>query len=1482
MQGSLLKEPWIRKSARRLPLGSAGAHPSHALKSKSKSAAILLIHGHSNGNSLALIPPVSRLIARLDSCSIACAIAFLLLSCPVYSQTYQVGPDTTAPQTTKNSPKQATGQQLGWGSNIQNARLARAAELALQRGDHALALDYAQRAAHSAPNDPQLWFLLGYAARLDGRYGQALDAYKQGLHLSPGSLDGTSGLAQTYSLMGRNDEATRLLQQIVATNPGRRNDVMLLGEITMHSGDYKGALEWLNKAEHVAPDARAELLMAICYQHLNQMDLANHYLQLAKSRAPNNPDVERSLAGFYRDTGDYDKAIAALKTIKNPHPDVLAEMGYTYGLAGKLQDSAHFYAQAANASPRDLALQLSAAQAEVANNELDRADPFLSRAAQLNPNYYRLHAIRGEIAQMQDRAEDSVREYTAAVASLPATPVEGPLYGIQLHMNLEALYQNLGDADHQQQQLKIAQSEISALNEQGADRASFLRLRALIEMDGGQTEAALNDMKESLMLSPHDPNSLQLDGDVLMKLGRTQDAIAVYQKVLAIDPKSRFALTSLGYAERAAHDDHEAERYFDELAQNYPNLYVPYLALGDLYTERHEYKKAQTFYAKGYGVAPKNALIVAGGMNAAIEAHNMDLAGSWLHRVSDAMKPVPEILEEEERYYRFDGNPQLSADVGHQALKVLPRNRDVVVYLGYDLLSLNQYPELLDLTQKYMDVFPTDADIPLLAGYVYKHDNEREKAVAAFTESIKRDPTVVTAYVNRGYVLNDLHKPVQAEQDFEQALSREPKNGEAHLGLAFADLAMNHNSAAVHQSELAEATLGDSEAVHLIRATGYGREGMLMKAAAEYHAALKFNPNDGTIYLDLASIYFGQRRFHDAATQLDTAQKLLPDNAQVYALEARNDASLEERDLAMKNIELAEHYAAQMPPPTDQYSPRPSDIYISTGEALSTLGDQKAAMGRFSKALVAPWSNRAGVRLAVAQLMVQQGHEDAAERQIALAQMEAEAGDTVPMTGDQYIEAAGLLQQMHQYQLSETYLQRARAAGASDIAVRTSLANSYLALGDTTRAAAELAAVSQTDDTRSDYAYLLAQAAVYQQQHHTTEALSAFAQAASAAGEDQTAEQDLLQTGANEGYRINSAVSVLSNLMQQPIFEDSTVYVLDSKTFGNPPPIYGTTVNSSQLPPPRYTIETDWTNAFHLHLGTVAPTAGGFFQIRNARGLISVPAIGIVNRDTTDYNFNFGVNPTVRVGANALTFNSGFQGTIRRDSISPTQMDQNMGRFFTYMSTTSFFHVISADGYFIRDFGPFTKIPLDEHTLSGAIDFRVGAPWSKTALVTGWGSNDQTFTSTTLGNTENYYTSAYIGINRRFSDRLSVEGIAEDLRTWRIVPFVVHPGQFVINSGTAQALRPAATLDFSPTRHWAIQASSAYESTRNFHLYDMTQNGIVLSYMRPFGRTFNEDTGDVTLKYPIRISAGVQEQTFLNFTQGRNQEFRPYVSITLF
>jgi tetratricopeptide (TPR) repeat protein len=1398
----------------------------------------------------------------------ACALAFAAVACAVPAQTYQLDSnESKTPQAGKQT-SQPPGQALGWGSNIENARLARAAQLALQRGDRALALDYARRASQAAPNDPQLCLLLGYAARLNSRYQESLDAYNRALRLSPSSLDGMSGLAQDYSLMGQTEDAERMLKKVMAADPGRREDALLLGEIYMRSKDYEGALEWLNRAERIQPEARTELLLALSYQQLKRMDLADHFLEQAKHRDPNNPEVQRSLAEYDREIGKYPDAISALKSIRSPKADVVAELAYTYQLDGKLDDSARTYAQAADALPRDISLQLSAAQAQFAAGSIDAADPFLRRAAALDAQNYRLHAVRGEIARYRVQNDVAVREYNEAVANLPASPAEGPLYGIQLHMDLEQLYKTLNDDHAAQKQLEVAQTQIKALREPGLGGGPFLRLRALIRMTAGDFDGALADVKNALAVNAHDRDDLQLDGDILMKLGRTDDAIAVYKRVLDIDPANRSALVSLGFASRAAGRDQDAEKYFHRLAQVDPSSCVPYLALGDLYTSRRDFARAEASYDKGYALNPDQALIVAGGMNAGIEAHNLDQAATWMSRVKASMQNEPQVMREEERYLSFKGDYQQSAAMAQEAIKVLPRDRDVVVYLGYDLLHLGKYEDLLALTGKYLNVLPKEADIPLLAGYAHKHDGQSEQAREDFTEALERDPNVVTAYVNRGYMLNDLHQPGAAAADFESAIHREPNNGEAHLGLAYSDLDLNKPEAALRQSQLAEEAMGDLRDFHLIRATAYGREDLLDKAVTEYRAALKFTPNDSAILFGLGNALFTERRYHEAIGTLSVAEKFSPADAQIDALLARSYASLQDRDQTVHYAQLAEQHAETAPLVVDAWNePLQSSILVATGEAFSTLGDEKAAMERFTRALEVKRSNRVSVRLAIAQVMEQEGHEQDAERQIALALMEAEAGETSPPSGGQYIAAADIFRGVHEFDLSQAYLEHAKAAGAPDAEVRIGMANNYLALGDTPRAKAELAAVNASADNSLDYQFLIAQGNVLRQEHQDAQALTSFARASNAEGEDQSGQQALLEAGANEGLRIVPNLSLLADFSITPIFEDSTVYVLDAKLDG-PAPVPSSDV--SQLPPPRSSLQTQTTEAFHLHLGPL-PTASGFFQLRNARGLISVPSTdSIVDRDTTDTTMNFALNPTIRLGDNVLQFNSGIQETIRRDSRSPVQLNQNLFRVFTYLSTSSFFNAISASGFVMREAGPFTESNLHSSNLAGAVDFRVGQPWGKTALVTGWGINNEWFTPQ---NYEAYFTSSYIGLDHRFGERLDVKALVEDLRAWRI---------FGSRSAIAQNLRPAGAVDFTPRRNWEIQAQGAYSSTRSFHVYDAIQSGFSVSYGLPVHRKFNDESGEVVLRYPIRFAAGIQEETFFNFAGGHSQQLRPYAGITLF
>ena len=1383
--------------------------------------------------------------------------SLVLLACfPAAGQTFEIqqnGSSQPAPQQGKKQKAASAGGQetLGWGASIEVSRQANAAEAALKRGDYSSAVTFAQRAANAAPQDFHLWFLLGYAARLSGQTQLSVNAFQRGLQAQPNSVEGLSGLAQTYVKMGRTDEAKKLLLQVIAANPRRINDLLAAGELFVQTGDYQGAINVLQRGEAIQPSSRAELLMALAYQRSQQPELAKQMLARARSRSPHNPEVLRAVAGYYREIKDFPPAIAALQEIPNKNSDVLAELAYTYQLAGQKQAAADTYAQAAKGAPSQLGLQLAAASAELSVNAFERARGFLNQAASLNPNYYRVHAIRAEVAKAEARDDEAIREYNLALSNLPETPQEGALYPIQLRMSLADLYREQGDEAKSHQQFQAAMTAIAPLNLQGADRSEFLRLRGAIKSNLNDVAGGMADLQEAARLDPNNPNVLLQYGNVLWKAGQRQQATETYARVLALDPNDRWALTSLGYLAREQNDSKRAETYFLKLAAAYPKDYVPYLALGDMYTSERKFAEAQVAYEKAYKMSPTVAMIVAGGANAGIEAHQFSLAEQWLKRAQGEMNNEPHLMRERERYLTWTGNYLESARLGYMVIQKMPNDRDAAVYLGYDLLRLGRYDDLLALTSRYEKILPKEPDLPLLAGYVHKSSQLLNEAADDFSRAIDLGPTIVTAYVNRGYVYNDLQNAEGATADFERALKLDPKDGEAHLGLAFAQLELHHGKAALEQTDIAEKLLGESGSTHLARATAYRQQGLLAKSEKEYRAALKYSPDDLKLQLALADTLYHMRRYDESVKVLTTALRLSPDDPSIYGQMAHAYAGLHNRDMTLRYVQAAEQEGAD-----------DSSVLLDTGDALLELGDRDAAMDRFLRALDAPDSDRVQARLAIAKAMVHQGKWDEAHEQVSLAFAESRVGEASPLTAEHLLQAADLMLRMHDFELAAKLFQRAQAAGAADQVVAIGLANTYLAQGNNVEAEAQLDSLGNPADFQENYDYMLAMANVYRQRHQDTRALTAFAHANEVSGQDDTAEQQVRDLAGDEGYRINDKFSLLSDLNVGPVFDDATIYMQDAQLFG----VLGT----GPLPPPRLSYETRWTNGFRVHQDGV-PTISGFFQLRHATGQISLPQETlIVDRDTNDYTWNGALNPVAHIGRNSLMFNAGLQYIIRRDSLDPVDMNQDLFRQFVYMSTSSFFNWLSFSGDIIREAGPFTLRDLHSRELDGQVDFRVGRPWGNTAFVTGYSARDLLFRPLVR---EWYGTSSYVGLEHKFGQKLRLRGLAQYVRGWRVQDLQYALGQ---------AAEPAADFTYKVNRDWAVDGAFVLSRGMGIHDYDNVHSGIFISYVKPLRRTLNDGTGDVGVDYPLRFSAGVEQETFYNFTGPGPAIWRPVIRLTVF
>ena len=105
----------------------------------------------------------------------------------------------------------------------------------------------ARRTLESFPDALQPHYVLGWAAWCQGRPEEAVAAFEKALGLSRDALS-LSFLGHVYARLGRRDEATRLLQELVQlSSQGKASPIAL---VVLHAGlgDADAAFEWLETA----------------------------------------------------------------------------------------------------------------------------------------------------------------------------------------------------------------------------------------------------------------------------------------------------------------------------------------------------------------------------------------------------------------------------------------------------------------------------------------------------------------------------------------------------------------------------------------------------------------------------------------------------------------------------------------------------------------------------------------------------------------------------------------------------------------------------------------------------------------------------------------------------------------------------------------------------------------------------------------------------------------------------------------------------------------------------------------------------------------------------------------------------------------------------------------------------------------------------------------------------------------------------------
>lgn len=180
------------------------------------------------------------------------------------------------------------------------------------------------RAARLATHDPLSRYLLGLLALHQDHSATATAWLWRAVALQPDEPLYRYALAHALARQrGFFPQAWAVMAQSVARAPQNPLAYTLAATFALEHQVYleSHALPWLRRVLQQNPDdVPALVLMARVYLELGQPDLAWRFLARAAVLAPNNPDLNRALALYYRMTGDVVRAAEYERRVQEMAP----------------------------------------------------------------------------------------------------------------------------------------------------------------------------------------------------------------------------------------------------------------------------------------------------------------------------------------------------------------------------------------------------------------------------------------------------------------------------------------------------------------------------------------------------------------------------------------------------------------------------------------------------------------------------------------------------------------------------------------------------------------------------------------------------------------------------------------------------------------------------------------------------------------------------------------------------------------------------------------------------------------------------------------------------------------------------------------------------------------------------------------------------------------------------------------------------------
>lgn len=627
--------------------------------------------------------------------------------------------------------------------------------IAFMKKDMKNAREAIQQVLSVAPDHLPSLMLAGSIDLESGLYTQAEANLQKVVERAPNHVMARRLLSLSYLRSGQASRAIEIIRPAVEQAPNNLEILLTAGEAYLYNNQLEEAAKLYAKAASVESNgAAARTGLAMTRLAMGDTDAGFRELESASALDQKNYQADMTLIVAHLRRNEADKALAAVNTLekKQPNNPLTHNLRATALLVKKdIPGARKSLARALELQPTFFPAAMTLARLDFQEKKFDAAKKRFTDLLEKDPkNPDALTALSQLRAETGAPQKEIIEPLERAVAGNPKA--------VAPRLSLIELYTRSGDP---KKALTTAQDGYAALPES----AQMLDALGQAQLAAGETNQAVASFNKLVEMRPKSAFPYLRLADAAMASKNSAAAIQALQKALAIEPANPDALRGLLGLLRAAGRDDEAAKAVRNAQQQAPKSPAGWLMEGDLFATQKKWNDAASAYREGLKrfhspdfVVRLSEALNQGGKTAEAEK----VVADWLR---DNPKDIVVRVFLAERAIR---NKQYDVAVqGYKAiLQLQPDSAAILNNLAFAAGQLKD-PKALEYAEKAYELQPGSVAIMDTLGMMLAERGNAGRGVELLQKAVAAAPEAHAIRLNLAKALVAAGKKDQAKRELE-------------------------------------------------------------------------------------------------------------------------------------------------------------------------------------------------------------------------------------------------------------------------------------------------------------------------------------------------------------------------------------------------------------------------------------------------------------------------------------------------------------------------------------------------------------------------------------------------------------------------------------------------------------------------------------------------------------------------------------------